>query len=379
MPTAPPPRDWLLVVCSLEAWDEVERRLQLMVRTVLALRPEVHVLFVEPALDVPHQVRRGEVRWPRRRRVSPEPRLEVLRPLKWWPRALGPFADRSLARQVAAEARALRRGAGIAAPPVAWVNDSNYAHLVRTTRWPSLYDVTDDWTQAGLAPRELRRVVAADAELTQRCDEVVVCSEVLAATHGERRPVHVVGNGVDVAAFSRPRPRPADLPPAPVALYVGTLHHDRLDTELCADLARARPDVSVVLVGPDRLDGAGAALRALPNVHLLGSRPHAEVPAYLQHADVVVVPHVVSPFTESLDPIKAYECLAVGRPTVATEVAGFRGRPAPVRAVPREQFVAAVVAALAEGGPAAPQPVPTWRDRTEELLVLLDAVRTRAR
>jgi hypothetical protein len=48
------------------------------------------------------------------------------------------------------------------------------------------------------------------------------------------------------------------------------------------------------------------------------------VPAYLQHADVVIVPHVITPFTESLDPIKAYECQAIGTPTVATPVAGFR-------------------------------------------------------
>ena len=51
--------------------------------------------------------------------------------------------------------------------------------------------------------------------------------------------------------------------------------------------------------------------RRRPNVHLLGARPYEDVPAYLQHADVVIVPHRVSPFTESLDPIKAYECLAI--------------------------------------------------------------------
>ena len=45
---------------------------------------------------------------------------------------------------------------------------------------------------------------------------------------------------------------------------------------------------------------------------------------YLQHADVLVVPHVVTSFTDSLDPIKLYEYQAVGRPVVSTPVAGFR-------------------------------------------------------
>ena len=48
------------------------------------------------------------------------------------------------------------------------------------------------------------------------------------------------------------------------------------------------------------------------------------MPAYLQHADVLVVPHVVTPFTDSLDPIKLYEYQAAGRPVVSTPVAGFR-------------------------------------------------------
>ena len=50
----------------------------------------------------------------------------------------------------------------------------------------------------------------------------------------------------------------------------------------------------------------------------------------------------MNPFTESLDPIKAYECLAAGRPTVSTPVAGFRDLGAPVVVADRDGFVAAV-------------------------------------
>ena len=65
-----------------------------------------------------------------------------------------------------------------------------------------------------------------------------------------------------------------------------------------------------------RLTDAGALL--------LGAREHTAVPAYLKNADVLVVPHVVTEFTDSLDPIKVYEYLAAGRPVVSTPVAGFR-------------------------------------------------------
>ena len=96
----------------------------------------------------------------------------------------------------------------------------------------------------------------------------------------------------------------------------------------------------------------------MPSIHLLGARPYDQVPAFLQHADVVVIPHLVNPFTESLDPIKAYECLAAGRPTVATPVAGFRELGPPVVIADRERFVEAVSAALDRAGPAAGRPEP---------------------
>ena len=174
-----------------------------------------------------------------------------------------------------------------------------------------------------------------------------MCSPALAESRGTTRPVSLVPNGVDVEHFRRPRPRPSDLPAAPTAVYVGSLHDARLDVELVAELADALPELNVVLVGPDSLGGESQSLLASrPNVYLLGARPYEVVPAYLQHADVVIVPHRVTPFTDSLDPIKAYECLAIDTPTVATPVAGFRIHADVLDVVDREAFPALVRAVL---------------------------------
>ena len=177
---------------------------------------------------------------------------------------------------------------------------------------------------------------------------MVVCSEQLAESRRSLRPdLVVIPNAVDVDHLTRPTSRPADLPAAPVAVYVGTLHDDRLDVDLVARLASSRADLDIALVGPDSLSAASrATLASHANVHLMGPRPYADVPGYLQHADVLVVPHVRSAFTESLDPIKAYECVAVGRPTVATPVAGFRDLGGSVVVAEAAAFPAAVDAAL---------------------------------
>ncbi len=353
-----------LVVCSLEAWDEVHRRNQLLVLELLHHHRELRVLFVEPPVDVAYELR--EHRRPARpglRQVDREGRLWALRPYKVLPRVLGPGADRSLARQVR---RAAAR-VGLARP-VLWVNDVTFAPLARASGWPLLYDVTDDWLSATATAREVARRRRNEDELLRRAGAVVVCSAELARRKGRARSVVLIENGVDAAHLRSPSPRPPDLPAGPVALYLGTLHEDRLDVELCLATARAIRPAHLVLVGPVALaDPARRALLAEPNVSLLGARPYRDVPGYLQHADIVVVPHRRTSFTESLDPIKARECLAVGRPTVATEVGGFRDLPAPVRAVPAPAFPAAVAAALAEAPPPGPGPLPeglaSWSDR----------------
>lgn len=351
-----------LVVCSLEAWDEVWRRNQFLVDGLLRRDPSLRVLFVEPAHDLVHGLRHGRLpRGGRLRAVGGTGRLWALRPLKPLPRALGPWADRALC----AQARRAARRLGFAAP-VLWVNDVSYAPLGQTTGWPSLYDVTDDWLLESAPPRELARRRRLDGLLLEAADEVVVCSPALAASRGATRPVTLIPNGVDVGHFRTPRPRPADLPPAPVAVYVGTLQEERLDVELVVELAREVPGLAVALVGPDALSPASRDRLDAAGVARLGSRPYRDVPAYLQHADVIVVPHRVTPFTESLDPIKAYECQAVDRPTVATEVAGFRRLGWPVAAVPRRAFVEHVAQTLRESRSASsprPEAQLSWDDR----------------
>jgi glycosyltransferase involved in cell wall biosynthesis len=367
-----------LVVCSLEEWGTVRRRIRILVDELVAMDPELQVLYVAPAVDIPFEVRSGRLSGITRPRLEQvHPRIHVLRPHKWLPRVLGPAADRSLGRQVSRAAAEL----GLVRP-LAWVNDASYARFALGTGWPTIYDVTDDWLLAPQSPRQEARLRADDDLLLLHSGAVVVCSPDLARTRGGRRSVDLIPNGVDVELFTRPQPRPDDLPGGPVAVYVGTLHEERLDVPLLLALADARPGLAIVLVGPDSLGAeASSALGEVANIHLLGPRPYDRVPAYLQHADVVVIPHLVNPFTESLDPIKAYECVAAGRPTVATPVAGFRDLGAPVVVADRETFVAEVARMLddpaadpADGSP--PIPVASWHERAASMLEVMRRVRT---
>lgn len=207
-----------------------------------------------------------------------------------------------------------------------------------------------------------------------------MCSPELARRTGTSRPVELIPNGVEVAAYRRPRPRPADLPDGAVALYLGTVHPDRFDVELAEATARAMgAGGTLVLVGPNLLSPEHVARLQRAGAVLLGPRASDDVVGYLQHADVLVVPHVVTPFTDSLDPLKLYEYQAVGRPVVSTSVAGFRdvtdGR---VTIADGPAFIEAVAAAL----PAptvfpdgADGPVPDWSERVAAMAEVIARLR----
>ncbi|RMI03500.1 glycosyltransferase [Cellulomonas triticagri] len=377
-----------LVVLSLEPWDEVWRRNQHLVAGLLADDPDLRVLFVEPPVDHLHDLRRGApVRLGRRlRRLgpddgAPQDRAWAYRPTKWLPRRLAPGGDDRRARTIARVARRLGM-----VDPVLWVNDPDGAAVLRRTGWRALYDITDDWLRAVREPAEHERVRAAEQVLVERCAEVVVCSPALARTKGTDRPVTLLTNAVDVDAYRTPAARPADLPDEDYAVYVGTLHPDRLDVEACVQVAtRLRAaGARLVLVGPPLLDAMDLTRLEAAGAVVLGARPAALVPGYLQHAGALVVPHVVDDFTDSLDPIKLYEYLAVGRPVVSTPVAGFRDQPAErVTTASAPQLADAVLRVLdrrVPPGPGeAPAEVPRWSDRVQEMQQVLTRVRTTPR
>ncbi len=368
-----------LVVVSLERWDDVWRRNQHLVAGLLEADPELRVLFVEPPADPTHDLASRRLpRFGTRVRevagIAPG-RLHTVRPVKWLPRRLDRRADDRLGRSVMRAAGQLRMR-----HPLLWINDPGMAALAERSGWPTLYDVTDDWLAADRPQGELQRTAANEASLLRMAQEVVVCSPELARRKGVARPVVLIPNAVDVAVYRRRQPRPADLPAGPIALYLGTVHSDRVHVDLCVSTARALGTTgTLVLVGPNLLEADAARLLEDAGARLLGARPRDEVIGYLQHADVLVVPHVVDAFTDSLDPIKLYEYQAVGRPVVSTSVAGFRDAADPrITIADGAEFTSAVAAAVPartrfpDGTNAT---VPDWADRARAMGEVLDRLR----
>src|SRR5262249_47749588 len=141
-------------------------------------------------------------------------------------------------------------------------------------------------------------------------------------------------NGVDFHHFAAQRfPPPPEYSrlPGPIAIYVGVLP-PWFHFEWIREAAGRLPAMSFVLVGPDSL--AREEFRRVKNVHVLGVRDHSLVPAYLQHAQVGLVPFDPDRNprgVEVLNPQKLYAYFACGLPVVCSEWKEIRDMHTPAR------------------------------------------------
>ncbi|HNQ23084.1 MAG TPA: glycosyltransferase [Phycisphaerae bacterium] len=198
-----------------------------------------------------------------------------------------------------------------------------------------VYYCVDEYSEFEGVDRE--RTAAAEQELLQRADIVVTTSALLQEGKCRLRPdAHLVRHGVDfehfAAAWRRSLPRPADLSgiPEPIFGFFGLIHH-WVDCALLAEVARLRPQYSFVLLGDAQVDVS--ALRALPNVHLLGRRPYKELPAYCRAFAAGMLLFTQTAMTAHVNPIKMLEYLAAGLGVISTplpEAERYRG---PIRIV----------------------------------------------
>jgi teichuronic acid biosynthesis glycosyltransferase TuaH len=163
-----------------------------------------------------------------------------------------------------------------------------------------------------------------------------------------------LGNGVEFSHFAVPRPeKPAPLfgLKRPILGYAGAM--DWLDTSLVAATARAWPDCQIVLLGPAyerEWWKKQTALHALSNVHYFGKIEYSELPAWVQHFDLALMPLLSSKLKSVSHPNKLYEYTAAGVPVLSMNYCSAveRAREVVHVAASQEEFVRLVPEALAD-------------------------------
>jgi UDP-galactopyranose mutase len=213
-----------------------------------------------------------------------------------------------------------------------------------------VYDCMDELSAFRGAPPEL---VARERQLLARADVVFTGGRSLYEAKRARHPsVHAFPSSVDAPHFARAREGAADPPDQrgiahPRVGYFGVID-ERLDLELLAALADARPAYQFVMIGPVvKIDEASLPRR--PNLYYLGGKQYDELPAYLAGWDAAMMPFALNEATRFISPTKTLEYLAAGRPVVSTairDVVRPYGEGNFVRIADARTFPAAVDAAL---------------------------------
>ncbi len=188
-----------------------------------------------------------------------------------------------------------------------------------------VYDCMDELSAFDHAPPEL---LERERDLLGRADLVFTGGPSLYRAKKDRHPdVHCFPSSVDAAHFGQARPdraaalaEPADQRGIgrPRLGFFGVID-ERLDRDIVATLAAARPDWEVVMVGPVvKIDPE--SLPQAPNLHWLGGKTYDELPAYLAGWDVCLLPFAQNRSTEFISPTKTLEYMAAERPVVSTPI-----------------------------------------------------------
>lgn len=185
----------------------------------------------------------------------------------------------------------------------------------------TVYDCMDELSGFRGAPPEL---LVRETELFRRADLVFTGGQSLyQAKHNRHARIYPFPSSVDKEHFAQARVLtgdPADQAqiPHPRLGFFGVID-ERMDLELVAGIAAARPEWHIVLVGPVvKIDPA--MLPQHPNIHYLGGKSYDELPLYLAGWDVALLPFARNESTRFISPTKTPEYLAGGKPVVSTRI-----------------------------------------------------------
>jgi len=216
----------------------------------------------------------------------------------------------------------------------------------------TVFDCMDELSAFKDAPQEMKD---REAEVMRRSDVVFTGGQSLyEAKAGRHDHLYAFPSSIEYSHFAQARTighEPADQAqiPHPRVGFAGVID-ERMDLELLDGIARLRPDMHFVMLGPVvKIDPNTLPQR--PNIHYLGGKNYKELPAYLAGWDAAILPFAHNESTRFISPTKTPEYLAAGKPVVSTSITDVV-RPYGVQRLVRiadtaEEYVQALDAALA--------------------------------
>jgi glycosyltransferase involved in cell wall biosynthesis len=312
---------------STTDWDEIwGSRQQIMLRLA---KSGNRVLFVERQLGPEHILKAALQS--RRRKPSKESRLVQIGPSlwRWRPPIMIPGRYYSTGlnllgqRRLAGQVKTILREIDFK-NPILWLYPPHSEPLIGSFQERlAVYHCIENFSgdQSGLKRRVM---ISQETRLLGKADLLIVHSLGLQKRYAPltRSPIRLIPSAADVEFFQSISSIHPEIEAIshPRLVMVGTLD-SRLDLNLLREIVDARPDWHLVLVG--KLMGKSRNIKSLArrsNVHYLGYRSYVQLPSILNGADVTLIPYRLTEMTRYINPLKAYEYLAAGKPIVSVDL-----------------------------------------------------------
>lgn len=192
-----------------------------------------------------------------------------------------------------------------------------------------IYYCVDEYTAFTGVSSGLKEI---EDDLFRRAKAVIVSAEKLLETKKHFNPnTFLIRHGTDWKHFRTALDVDTIVPieiadlPKPIIGFHGLLA-DWVDFELIRKVAKHFSGGSVVLIGKTTFDAEEKVkiLDGVANIHQLGRKPYADLPAYCKGFDVALNPFVLNELTLATNPLKVREYLAAGLPVVCTDIPEVR-------------------------------------------------------
>lgn len=148
---------------------------------------------------------------------------------------------------------------------------------------------------------ELKKYLGKDQKLVMASNAVVV-------EHFDFEKNKIKAPPVDMASVVKKK--------KPIIGFYGALA-PWIDFNLLNKMAENHPEWEFVYLGVD-YNGAAADLEVIGNVHNLGAKNYEQLPKYAKYFNVAIIPFKRGEIAKATSPVKLFEYMAAGLPTVCT-------------------------------------------------------------
>jgi len=201
-------------------------------------------------------------------------------------------------------------------------NDFNIVSSLKLKNKVLIYDCMDNYKN--FSGNNFDETVNNEINLTKISDLIIVSSddlfkEIIKYDENYQSKTIIINNGVDMQTFDLSKYNQITnitISNKKKIGYIGTIS-EWLDLELIKNFALKHKNVEFYLYGPIDKSVDVNSYKTMQNIFFEGVKPYSSLPSILSEIDIAIMPFKVTDLIKSVNPVKIYEYLAMGKPVLA--------------------------------------------------------------